>query len=42
MDWFYARDGQPHGPVPQMEIDWLIQSGELAPDAPAGKDVGEP
>src|SRR5437763_10445049 len=32
MDWFYARNGQQVGPVPETELAQLVQSGAIQPE----------
>lgn len=32
MEWYYAKDDQQHGPVPEAELYRLARSGELSPD----------
>ena len=33
MDWFYALNGEQHGPVSDSQLDELIRAGTVAPDA---------
>jgi hypothetical protein len=30
--WYYARDGERFGPVPQSELQRLLEAGEVSPD----------